>query len=61
MRRYMHETGWTREDFAPFAITAHRNAMCNEHAMFRDAISAEDFGRSPAVASPICVLDAAPM
>jgi acetyl-CoA C-acetyltransferase len=61
MRRYMHETGWAREDFAPFAVTAHRNAAANEHAMFREPISAEDFSRSPMVASPICVLDAAPI
>ncbi|UCG85179.1 MAG: thiolase domain-containing protein [Gemmatimonadota bacterium] len=61
MRRYMHETNWEREDFAPFAVTAHKNAAGNEHAMFRDPISAEDFNRSPVVASPISVLDAAPI
>ncbi len=61
MRRYMHETGSGREEFAPFALIAHRNAAANEHAMFREPVSAEDFGRSPMVASPICVLDAAPI
>lgn len=61
MRRYMHEGNWEREDFAPFAVTAHRNAAGNENAMFRDPISTEAFNRSPVVASPISVLDAAPI
>jgi acetyl-CoA C-acetyltransferase len=61
MRRYMHETGASRDDFAPFAVTAHRNAAANANAMFREPISAEDFSRSPLVASPIGVLDAAPV
>jgi acetyl-CoA C-acetyltransferase len=61
MRRYMHEHGVSREDFAPFALSAHRNAAANENAMFREPISIEEFARSPQVASPIGVLDAAPV
>src|SRR5947199_3522547 len=61
MRRYMHETGFSREDFAPFAINAHKNAAANANAMFREPISAEQFARSPLVAAPIGVLDAAPV
>ena len=61
MRRYLHEHGRSREEFAPFAINAHRNAVGNENAMFRQPISVEDFDRSPSVASPIGVLDAAPI
>jgi acetyl-CoA C-acetyltransferase len=61
MRRYMHETGASREDFAPFAVNAHRSAASNANAMFREPISVEDFARSPLVASPIGVLDAAPV
>ncbi|MFL6233757.1 MAG: thiolase domain-containing protein [Thermoanaerobaculia bacterium] len=61
MRRYMHEHGVSREDFAPFVINAHRNAAANENAMFREPISMEELARSPQVASPICVLDAAPV
>jgi len=61
MRRYMYETGAAREDFAPFAVTAHRNAAANTNAMFREPISAEQFARSPLVAAPIGVLDAAPV
>jgi acetyl-CoA C-acetyltransferase len=61
MRRYMHETGACREDFAPFAVNAHRNAAANANAMFRQPISSEEFARSPQVAAPIGVLDAAPV
>ena len=61
MRRYMHETGAAREIFAPFAVDAHRNAAGNANAMFREPISVEEFARSPQVASPIGVLDAAPV
>lgn len=61
MRRYMHETGADRKDFAPFAVNAHRSAASNANAMFREPISVEDFLRSPLVAAPIGVLDAAPV
>src|SRR5207249_4817129 len=43
MRRYMEETGQGREAFAPFAVTAHRNATANPCAMFREPITAEAF------------------
>jgi acetyl-CoA C-acetyltransferase len=61
MRRYMHEMSVSREDFAPFAVNAHKNAALNANAMFREPISAETFARSPLVAAPIGVLDAAPV
>jgi acetyl-CoA C-acetyltransferase len=61
MRRYLHEHGAERADFAPFAVNAHRNAAANPRAMFREPITAEDFARCPVVASPIGVLDAAPV
>jgi acetyl-CoA C-acetyltransferase len=61
MRRYLHETGAAREDFAPFAVSAHRNAAANQNAMFREPITPEEFARSAMVASPIGVLDAAPV
>ncbi len=61
MRRYMHENQVAREDFAPFAVNAHQNAVTNRHARFRKAITGEEFARSPLVASPIGVLDASPV
>ena len=61
MRRYMHEHGAKHEDFAPFAVNAHRNAANNPYAMFRRPISAQAFARAPAIADPIGLLDAAPL
>ncbi len=59
MRRYMHEYGVTREDFAPFSINSHRNAAHNPHAMFRSEIDVDDYMSSPVVADPIGILDSA--
>jgi acetyl-CoA C-acetyltransferase len=61
MQRYLHESKKGRDAFAPFAVNAHRNAVTNVYAMFREPISAESFGCCPLVASPIGVLDAAPV
>jgi len=60
MRRYMHEYGYSHEDFGPFAINAHRNAVNNPHAMFRFPITAERFVRAPMLCDPINLLDSSP-
>jgi acetyl-CoA C-acetyltransferase len=59
MRRYMHEYGAAREDFAPFSINSHRNAARNPNAMFRSEIDVDDYMSSPMVADPIGILDSA--
>jgi acetyl-CoA C-acetyltransferase len=61
MRRYMHEYGWKHEDFAPFSINAHANAVHNEFAMFPRAITLEQFKRAPMIADPINLLDSSPI
>ena len=61
MRRYMHEFGWKHEDFAPFSINAHANAMHNPYARLHEKISVEKFERSSMVATPINLLDASPI
>lgn len=61
MRRYMHEYGWKHEDFAPFSINAHANAMHNPFARLHEKISAEKFEKSSMVATPINLLDASPI
>jgi acetyl-CoA C-acetyltransferase len=61
MRRYMHEYGWKHEDFAPFSINAHANAIDNPFARLHDKISVEKFEKSSMVASPINLLDASPI
>ncbi len=61
MRRYMHEFGVQREDFAPFAVNAHANGANNSHAMFRAPISAEAYAKAGMVADPISMFDVAPL
>lgn len=60
MRRYMHEYGWKHEDFAPFSINSHANAMHNPYARLHEKITVEKFERSSMVATPINLLDASP-
>ncbi len=60
MRRYMHEFGWKHEDFAPFSINAHVNAMSNPYARLHEKITVEKFERSSVIATPINLLDASP-
>ena len=61
MRRYMHEFSWKHEDFAPFSINAHANAMHNPYARLHEKISVEKFEKSAMVATPINLLDASPI
>jgi acetyl-CoA C-acetyltransferase len=61
MRRYMHEYGWKHEDFAPFSINAHANAMHNPFARLHEKISVDKFEKSSMVATPINLLDASPI
>ncbi len=58
MRRYMHEYGWKKEDFAPFAVNAHQNAMSNPFARFHEPTSVEDYMKASMVADPINLMDA---
>ncbi len=61
MRRYMYEYDLVEEDFAPFAMNAHANAVNNPYAMFRRAINKEQLAKAKMVADPISVLDSAPI
>ncbi|HEY67814.1 MAG TPA: thiolase domain-containing protein [Thermoflexia bacterium] len=61
MRRYMHEYGYSHQDFAPFAVNAHRNAMNNPHAMFRFPVTDERFARAKMICDPINLLDSSPI
>ena len=61
MRRYMHEFGWKHEDFAPFSINAHANAMHNPFARLHQKIDVNIFERSSMVATPINLMDASPI
>ncbi len=61
MRRYMHEYGYTRYDFAPFALNAHANGAKNPNALFRKAIDRRIFDEGRIVADPISLFDASPI
>jgi acetyl-CoA acetyltransferase len=58
MRRYMHETGTTSEDFANVAIAARRHAATNPNAFFYGKpITREDYMNSRMIADPFRLLD----
>ncbi len=61
MQRYMHEYGYDRHDFAPFALNAHANGAKNPNALFRDPISQRVFDKGRIVADPISLFDASPI
>lgn len=61
MRRYMYEYGYRRQDFAPFAINAHRNAGHNPYAMFNFSVTPERFAQAPMICDPISLLDSSPI
>jgi acetyl-CoA C-acetyltransferase len=61
MRRYMHEYGWQREDFANFAVTAHANGANNPNAMFQRPISPAAYARAPMISTPVSLFDASPV
>jgi len=61
MRRYMHEYGYNHQDFAPFAVNAHRNGTNNPYAMFCFPVTAERFARAKMICDPINLLDSSPI
>ncbi len=61
MRRYMHEYGYTVQDFAPFAVNAHRNGMNNPYAMFHFPVTTERFARARMICDPVNLLDSSPL
>ena len=61
MRRYMHEYGITKDQFAPFTVNAHRNGVHNPYAMFRSPVSETAYARAGMIADPINLLDSSPV
>jgi acetyl-CoA acetyltransferase len=56
-RRYMHQYGATREDFARVAVLQRDNATRNPRAFFREPITVEDVLNSRMIADPMHLLD----
>lgn len=61
MRRYMYEYGYKKEDFAPFTINAHANAMHNPYAMFHQRVDAKTYVNARMIADPINLMDSSPV
>lgn len=61
MQRYLHDFGWSHNDFAGFSINAHANAVHNPNARLHEAITFKDYSRARMVANPINLLDASPI
>ncbi len=61
MRRYMYEYGYKKEDFAPFTINAHANAMHNPYAMFHQRIDVKAYVNARMIADPINLMDSSPV
>ncbi len=61
MRRYMHEYGYSHDDFAPFAINAHANGAKNPFALFHEPIGLKEYRKGRPVAPPIQLYDASPI
>src|SRR5512146_3104748 len=58
MRRYLHEFGWKKDDFAPFSINAHANGAHNPFARFQEPITLADYQRAGMICEPINLMDA---
>jgi len=61
MRIYMQKYGVVAERFAPFAITAHRNALTNPNALLHKSLDAETYLASRMVTDPIRLFDVSPI
>lgn len=61
MRAYMDEYSVSPEDFAPFSINAHRNALENPNAVFHKAIGMTEYLESRIVVDPIRLYDVSPV
>lgn len=61
MRAYMQRYGVGADDFAAFAINAHKNAVSNPNALFHKLIDADDHRASRTIIEPIRLFDVSPV
>jgi acetyl-CoA C-acetyltransferase len=61
MRAYMAKYGVAAERFAPFAITAHRNALTNPNALLHKTLDLETYLQSRVITDPIRLFDVSPV
>jgi acetyl-CoA C-acetyltransferase len=60
-RAYFERFGGTREDLAHVAVKNHDNALPNEYAQFRRAITVAEVLDAPMVSEPVGLLDSCPV
>ncbi len=58
--RHMHDYGTTREMLASVAVKNHHNGALDPYAHFQSEITVEDVLKSPAVCTPLHLLDCCP-
>lgn len=56
-QRYMHEYGMTSEQLAQIALNARKNAALNDKAIYRDALSLDDYLESRMISTPLRLYD----
>jgi acetyl-CoA C-acetyltransferase len=61
MRAYMQAYGARAEDFAPFSITAHKNALTNPNALLHKRVDLGDYLASRIIVDPVRLFDASPI
>ena len=59
-QRYLYTHKLDEDVLAPFSMIAHQNAVANENAMYRRAITEANYQRSSMVAAPLKTMDMAP-
>jgi acetyl-CoA acetyltransferase len=57
MRRYMEDSGATREQLAQIALVARRNAAGNPAAVYRDPLTLDDYMSARMISDPLCIYD----
>lgn len=57
LRMYMKKFNVKHEDIALFAVNAHKNALKNPYAQFKNVVSVEDVLKSPIIADPLRLLE----
>ncbi len=58
---YLQATGATTESLSAFVLHAHRQAIANPWAIYRQAVSQAEWAASPMIADPLRLLDSAPI
>ncbi|WP_432198194.1 thiolase family protein [Streptomyces sp. bgisy027] len=56
-QRYLHETGATREQIGGLAVSTRRWARLNPAAVYREALTIEDYLAARMITTPLCLYD----